>query len=66
MGHYGFCMENISYDVNISYNEWRPEWEIQSIKENITEENILQFHQKSASTLSKEFIGHSAHPSITL
>ncbi len=38
------------------------ESEIQSIKEKITEENSLPFHQqKSASTLAMEFVGRSAY-----
>ncbi len=37
------------------------ESEMRSIKETFTKENSLQLHQqKSASTLSMEFVGHSA------
>ncbi len=36
--------------------------EMRLIKEKITEENILQFHQqKLASTLTMEFVGRSAY-----
>ncbi len=38
------------------------ESEMRSIKEKFTEENSLQFlQQKSASTLSMEFVGRSAY-----
>ncbi len=38
------------------------ESEMRLIKEKITEENSLQFHQqKSASTLAMEFVGRSAY-----
>ncbi len=56
------------YVYNYSINAQGPdmmnkdqESEMRSIKETFTEENSLQLHQqKSASTLSMEFVGHSA------